>query len=64
MGFLGHKDKMHLLYHIGVLPEGEGQAQTRISLRGVAMTPLSDWMPLKVKGHASILRQEDCGTCG
>lgn len=64
MGFLGHKDKMHLLYHIGVLPEGEGQAQTSISLRGVTMTPLSDWMLLKVKDHASILGQGDCGTCG
>lgn len=64
MGFFGYKDKTCLLYHTGVLPEGEGQAQTSISLRGVAMTPLSDWMLLKDKGHASILGQEDYGTCG
>jgi|UPI00001F5BB1 hypothetical protein len=63
MGFLGYEDKLCLLYRIGVLPEGEGQAQTSISLRGVAMTPLSDWMLLKDKGHASILGQEDYCTC-
>lgn len=64
MGFLGYKDKMCLLYHIGVLLEEEGQAQTSISLRGVTMTPLSDWMLLKDKDHASILGQEDYGPCG